>query len=53
MSQGDYAALLDFNLKSEVKYPKSGYSWIRSSQRVGNSGTVFLLTIPMVQVQSG
>jgi hypothetical protein len=28
MNESDYAALLDFDLKSEIKYPKSGYSWI-------------------------
>jgi signal transduction histidine kinase len=40
-------------LSKQIMDRHSGTIRFRSSQRVGNGGTVFLLTIPRVQVQSG
>jgi signal transduction histidine kinase len=40
-------------LSKQIMDRHSGTIRFRSSQRVGNSGTVFLLILPMTQVQSG
>jgi signal transduction histidine kinase len=40
-------------LSRQIMDRHSGTSRFRSSRRVGNSGTVFLLTIPVAQVQDG
>lgn len=40
-------------LSKQIMDRHGGTIRFRSSQRVGNSGTVFLLTFPMAQVQSG